>query len=331
VMQHSTLKKLSDTLGVSISTVSRALKGHPDVSEDTRKKVKDLAEALEYEPNNNAVQLRTRKSNILGIMVPVLDNFFYDSFISAVEEGARKNGYSVLIMQSRDQLELETSCLQLFRKKMVTGLLASLSIEIEDMSPFKKLNEAGIPVIFFDRVPVENGFYKVCQSDEKSATIAAEEIIKKKKKKVLALFGHPHLSITQVRCAAFRKVFQQQAPDTEVEVYYPESIAGAEELVLSLLKQGKKYDVIFCMGDLILIGAMHAVHELNLNVPGDVGIISISNGLIPTLYKPKITHVETSGHKLGTLAFSQMLSCLQQQTIAEQIFLEASLVEGGSL
>jgi LacI family transcriptional regulator len=330
-MQHSTLKKLSDTLGVSISTVSRALKGHPDVSDDTRKKVKDLAEVLEYEPNNNAVQLRTRKTNILGIMVPVLDNFFYDSFIAAVEEDARLNGYSVLIMQSRDQLQVETSCLQLFRKKMVTGLLASLSIEIEDMTPFQKLQAAGIPVIFFDRVPAEKGFYKVCQPDAQAAAMAAEAIIKKGKKKVLALFGHPHLSITQIRCASFRETFRRLAPETEPDIYYPENIAASEELVFSLFKQGKDYDVIFCMGDLILIGTMHAVHELDLKVPDKIGIISISNGLIPTLYKPKITYVETSGHKLGRLAYSQMQACLEQQTIAEEIFLDAIAVEGGSL
>jgi LacI family transcriptional regulator len=264
-------------------------------------------------------------------MVPVLDNFFYDSFIAAVEEDARLNGYSVLIMQSRDQLQVETSCLQLFRKKMVTGLLASLSIEIEDMTPFQKLQAAGIPVIFFDRVPAEKGFYKVCQPDAQAAAMAAEAIIKKGKKKVLALFGHPHLSITQIRCASFRETFRRLAPETEPDIYYPENIAASEELVFSLFKQGKEYDVIFCMGDLILIGTMHAVHELDLKVPDKIGIISISNGLIPTLYKPKITYVETSGHKLGRLAYSQMQACLEQQTIAEEIFLDAIAVEGGSL
>jgi LacI family transcriptional regulator len=156
-------------------------------------------------------------------------------------------------------------------------------------------------------------------------------IIKKKKKKVLALFGHPHLSITQVRCASFKETFKRLAPETEIDIFYPENIAGAEELVLSLLKQGKKYDVIFCMGDLILIGAMHAVHELDLKIPDEIGIISISNGLIPTMYKPKITHVETSGSKLGKLAFTQMFSRLKEQTIAEEVFLESVLVEGGSL
>src|SRR5436190_18632438 len=101
-MQKSTLKKLSQSLGISISTVSRALKDHPDISLATKNKVKELAAAMEYEPNSYAVQLRTKQSNVLGILLPSIDNFFYDSFIAAVEDEARRYGYSVLIMQSRD-------------------------------------------------------------------------------------------------------------------------------------------------------------------------------------------------------------------------------------
>jgi LacI family transcriptional regulator len=85
------------------------------------------------------------------------------------------------------------------------------------------------------------------------------------------------------------------------------------------------------MGDLILIGVMYAVHKLKLKVPKDIGIIGISNGLIPTMYDPKITYVETSGFKLGKLAFSQMLSCLRQVETAEEVILESPLVEGASL
>ncbi|MEO7393993.1 MAG: LacI family DNA-binding transcriptional regulator, partial [Chitinophagaceae bacterium] len=132
-MQQSTLKKLSEVLGISISTVSRALKDHPDISEKTKNKVKELATALEYEPNNHAVQLRTRQSNVLGILVPSIDNFFYDTFIAAVEEDARLHGYSLLIMQSRDKAQLETSNLHLFRKNMVMGVFAAITIETEDM------------------------------------------------------------------------------------------------------------------------------------------------------------------------------------------------------
>ena len=330
-MYHSTLKKLSQTLGISISTVSRALKDHPDVSDTTRRKVKELAEVLEYEPNDLAIQLRTRKSNLLGVLVPSIDNFFYDSFIASVEADARMHGYSLLIMQSRDKLDIETSCLHLFRKNMVSGVFAAISTEIEDMAPYRKLKELEIPVVFFDRVPEADGYNKVCLADETAAQMAANAIIEKDKKNVLALFGHPHLSISRVRCASFKETFFKKSPETKIHIDYPENITESKKLVLAELQRKERYDVIFCMGDLILIGVMQAIHELNLKVPEDISVISISNGLIPTMYNPKITYVETSGFKLGKLAFSQMFSCVQQQTIAEEIFLESVLVQGGSL
>ena len=330
-MQQSTLKKLSEVLGISISTVSRALKDHPDISQSTKTKVKDLAEALEYEPNNNAVQLRTQQSNLLGIMVPTIDNFFYDSFIAAVEEDARVHGYSVMIMQSRDKVQLETANLHLFRKNRVMGLFAAISIETEDMTPFHKLEELKIPVVFFDRVAEAEGYHKVCLADAEAARIAAETIIEKKKKRVLGLFGHPHLSITKIRCASFKETFEKKSPQTLLEIDYPEDIATAKEVALVALNNKNRPDTIFCMGDLILIGVMHAVHKLKLKVPEDIGIIGISNGLIPTMYDPQVTYVETSGFKLGKLAFKQMLSCLKNTETAEEVMLESSLVEGASL
>lgn len=330
-MQQSTLKELSEALGISVSTVSRALKDHPDISDATKRKVKELAVALEYEPNSNAVNLRTRQSNVLGILVPSIDNYFYDSFIAAVEEEARRHNFYVLVMQSRDELEIETSCLHLFRKRIVSGLFAAISVEIEDMTPFDKLKEIGIPVVFFDRVPEVEGYNKVCLSDEKAAVMAAEKLIEKNRKKVLALFGHPHLSISKTRCASFQKIFADKAPGTVLEIHYPDRTEASKELVLSLYQAGNTYDAIFCMGDLILMGVMQAVHELGLRVPEEVGIISISNGVIPTLFNPRITYIETSGSKLGHLAFTQMQQCLQQQTFAEDVFLDSILVEGGSL
>ncbi|MBS1653632.1 MAG: LacI family DNA-binding transcriptional regulator [Bacteroidetes bacterium] len=330
-MQQSTLKKLSEALGVSISTVSRALKDHPDIAEVTKKKVKELAEVLEYEPNGNAIQLRTRQSNLLGVLVPSVDNFFYDSFIASIEAEARANGYSLLIMQSRDKLDLETSCLQLFRKNMVSGVFAAISTEIDDMTPYRKLKEMKVPVVFFDRVPEMDGYHKVCLSDETAARMAAETIIQKKKKNVLALFGHPHLSISKLRCSSFKQTFLNNAPQTQLHIDYPESIVESRRVALKELQSKERYDVIFCMGDLILIGVMQAIHELGLRVPEDIGVISISNGLIPTMYNPRITYVETSGFKLGKLAFSQMLSCLKEALLPEEVFLESILVKGGSL
>jgi LacI family transcriptional regulator len=330
-MQQSTLKKLSEALGISISTVSRALKDHPDISAATKIKVKELAAAMEYEPNSYAVQLRTRQSNVLGLLVPSIDNFFYDSFIAAVEDEARKYGYSVLIMQSRDNVEIETANLNIFRKNMAMGVFATVSIATEDMAPFHKLEDMKIPVIFFDRVPEENGFHTVCLSDADAARLAAEAIIEKKKKNILALFGHPHLSISRVRSKTFVDTIKQQSPSATVTLDFPEQPEPSKEIALKALQSANPPDVIFCMGDLILIGVMRAIHELNLKVPEDVAVISISNGFIPTMYNPVITYVETSGYKLGKLSFSQMLGRLKGEDVSENVCVESILVKGGSL
>lgn len=330
-MEQSTLKKLSQILGISVSTVSRALRNHPDIAENTKKKVNELAATLEYEPNNYAIQLRTKKSNLLGILIPTISNFFYDSFISAVEDEARNHGYSVIIMQSRDNSEIEKSNLQFFRKNMVMGLFASVSVETEDMAPFHKMEDVKIPVIFFDRVAEIDEFYKVCLADADAAKIAAETIISRKKKNILGLFGHPHLSISKIRSKTFSETFKELSPKTKLTIDYTEDPATSEKAVLKALKGKNKPDVIFCMGDMILVGVMNALHKLKVKIPEEVAVIGISNGFIPTLYNPKITYVETSGFKLGKLAFKQMMSRINNEDTAHEISVESMLVPGGSL
>lgn len=286
---------------------------------------------MEYEPDSYAVQLRTRKSNVIGVLIPTINNFFYDSFIGAVEEEARKHGYSLLIMQSGDTVENETACLQYLRQHNVMGLFVALSVETENMAPFKKMEELEIPVIFVDRVPGEKGFYTVCLADEAAARMAAEAIIEKNKKNVLALFGHPHLSITKIRRETFTSIFEARAPKTKLRIVHTENSSVSKAAALTALTSSKPPDIIFCMGDLILIGVMKAIHELGLAVPTDVAVIGISNGFIPTLFSPQITYVETSGSKLGKLSFAQMLARLRSETVPENVIVESLLVKGGSL
>lgn len=331
IMQQSTLKKLSEVLGISISTVSRALKDHPDISASTKAKVKELAKAMEYEPNAYAVQLRTRQSNVLGILVPSIRNYFYDSFIAAVEEEARTHGYSVLIMQSGDKAEIEAANLHIMRKHMAMGVFVAVTVETEDMSFFQRMEELEVPLVFIDRLPTVGGFTKVSMADEEAAHIAAAAIIAKNKHNVLALFGHPHLSLTQIREKVFTQQFRTNAPQAKLTISYPEYPEKAKEVTMDAFSHQQKPDVIFCMGDMILMGVMKAIHEMDLKVPDDVAIISISNGWIPTLYKPQITYVETSGYKLGKLAFIQMQKRLKQELVAENVCVPSSLVSGGSL
>lgn len=313
-------------LGLSISTVSRALKDHPDISDKTKLRVTELAEALDYEPNANAIQLRTSQNKLFGLIVPSISNFFYDSFIAAVEEECRKRHYSMLILQNGDNADAEKENIKLCRQNRIRGLFACLSANTTNLEPYTKLVNMDVPVIFFDKVPDETGVNKVCVADEASATIAANAILEKKKKKVLALFGNKNLSITKKRLEAFVNTTKGK---TEVLIHHVSN--SDEALTVTKKVLAEKPDTVFCMSDEILTGAMKAIQQAALKVPGNMSVIAISNGFIPKLYYPEITYAETSGYKLGKLAFESMMASLDNINLHHELILESSLVNGGSI
>ncbi|MBX9782073.1 MAG: LacI family transcriptional regulator [Chitinophagaceae bacterium] len=329
-MSDTTLKKISQVLGISISTVSRALKDHPDISAATKKKVLELADTLEYEPNATAVNLRTKKTKLFGLMVPSVTNMFYDSFISAIEEESRKTGYSLLILQSNDNPEAEVENLKLCRQNRVSGLFACYSFETNNLAAFDKVKAADIPLIFFDKVPDQTDYNKICLADKEAAVMAAEALQKKNKKNILAIFGSRQLSITKRRLESFTASFDKKK-NAALHIEHAHSTSLAEDITLQYFQKLDKPDAVFCMSDEILMGAMKSLMRLGISIPGDTGVIALSDGSIPKLYYPEIAFVETSGYNLGKLAFKRMSECLNGDKEIHEDLVPSRLVEGGSL
>lgn len=329
----TTLKKLSASLGLSISTVSRALKNHPDISEATRKRVWELAQVTEYEPNTYAINLRTNNSKVFGLIVPDISNFFYDSVISSLEEEARRHGYSLLILQSSDDPAIELMNIRFCKQNRVSGVFAAITKGTSDISSFLKLQEAGIKVIFIDKVPsAEIVCNRICMDDRKAAELAAATLYQKKKKHILSVFGNSRMSITQERLKSYKDFFGQQGLRKTKLVFAEADTNGeAYKVALAALQQAKRPDAVFCMSDEILTGVMKAVQQLKLSLPDELGVIAISNGILPHYYYPDITFVETSGYKLGKLAYSRMMACLSGSSFIQNLKVDAVLVEGQSL
>ncbi len=331
-MSSPTLKKIAQTLGISVSTASRALKQHPDISVVTRQKVLDLAKTLDYEPNANAVQLRTRNSKLFGILIPTIANQFYDSFIASLEEICRNNGYSIIILQSANDPAIEAENLKLFRQNRISGLFACITASTRELSAYEKMDEAAIPVIFFDKVPPDEHLHTVCLADSAAGEMAADTIIRKNKKKVLALFGDPQMSITKKRLAAFTNHMNEKAPGIAVQTVHAISSEEARiKTTAAIQDQQNRPDTLFCMSDEILIGALKALQVNGLRTPEDVALIAISNGFIPKLFHPEITYVETSGQKLAEQAFVNMQLFLANQLPEGPSIVSSVLVEGGTI
>lgn len=325
-----TLKKLSDMLNLSISTISRALKDHPDISTATKEKVQELAHVLEYEPNTYAINLRTNNRKEFGVIVPAIANYFYQSFFSALEEEARRYGYSLVILQSVDNASIELDNLKRCKQSRFAGIFIAISSNTTDISSFIKVEEQGIPIIFFDKVPEFEAVNKVCVADKIAAELAAEALLNKKRKNILAIFGDIKMSITKKRLDAFQKYILQHGPKVKLTIAHAESATKAKD-VFEANYDKLKPDAVFCMSDEILTGVMKVVQKKKIVVPKALSIIAVSDGFIPQLYYPEIAYAETSGFKLGKLAFSRMLNCMASNQFAQEVTIDSVLISGASL
>jgi LacI family transcriptional regulator len=327
-MNNTTLKKISEVLGISISTASRALKNHPDISEKTKAKVIELAQTLDYEPNANAIHLRTNNNRLLGIVVPSISNFFYDAFIGAIEEEARQKGYSVMILQSGDNPEVEANNLKLLRQNRVCGVFACITPTTTQMQPFEKITAMQIPVVFFDKVPDYANCIRISIADAEAASMAATALNEAGIKKVLAIFGNPAMSITKKRMQAFTNTIQFPK---SCNLLYAHSFNEAYTLTKTHCSHKALPEAVFCMSDEILMGTMKAILELGLQIPKQIKVIALSNGFFPQLYYPNITYIETSGYQLGKLSYHKMMDCINGDRTSTELTVPCSLIKGGSL
>jgi LacI family transcriptional regulator len=329
---RATLKHISEQLDLSISTVSRALKDHPDIAEQTKRRVRELAELMEYEPNAFAIQLRTNASRLIGVIVPEISGFFYHAFIAGLEQEARSWGYSLMILQSDDDPAREATNLRLCRLNRAAGVLIAVSSSTTDMGQFERTAESGIPVVFFDKVPEDKGFPTVTMADPEAAALAAEAILEAGRQRVLGLFGDPGLSITRKRLLAFRDTLGAGDGRPTLALGHARSREEAQQHLMERLEGGDaRPDCLFAMSDEILAGALKAIQVAGLRIPEDIAVVAISTGFVPSLFSPEITYVETDGVNLGRKAFEILHRCLSKQPPVGDWTVGVRLVAGGSL
>lgn len=327
----ATLKKISDHLSVSVSTVSRALKDHQDVSPETKRRVKELAEMLDYEPNSFAINLRKKHSDLFAVVVPEISSYFYHSFIEAVEEEARTIGYSIMILQSMNNAETEKNNLKLCRYNHVAGVFLAVSSSSINADAYRKMEDWDIPMVFFDKVPEDGTYNKVCLADYQMGRLAAEKMMEAGKQKILAIMGNNQLSITQRREKGLRDYLIENKATISLEVIYGVNEMETEEKLAAYLGTLQPSTVIFSMSDEILCGTIRTLNRFNLKCPTDISLLTVSNGFLPRLFQPEIAFLETNGKKLGKLSFNRMKEIMEGKKFVRENFLECHFHPGGSL
>ena len=309
-MKETTLKEIAETLGISITTVSKALKNYSDVSEKTRKAVIALAEELNYTPNSFAVNLRTKESKTIGLIIPEVVHHFFSNVINGIIAEAEKNGYLVIILQSNESLELEKKQVALLVNKRVDGIIMSLSNESNNDFHIKEILRKEIPFVQFDKISKLIPSSKVIINDQKAAMEAVQHLIDKGCEKIAHIRGPENPQNAIDRFIGYKKALEKNGIPYDSKLVYTCKNVTFEEgskFAKQIVNDHPDVDGIFAITDLVAVGVLSYLNENNIAVPGQIALVGFSNWFMSQVIKPKLSTVDQPSYEMGAAAFNLLL------------------------
>lgn len=315
-----TIKDIAKELGISPSTVSRALKDHIEISQSTKDAVKRVAKELNYQPNSLALSLRYSRSNTIGVVIPEIVHFFFSTVISGIEDVAQARGYNLIITQSNESLEREMVNIQTLFNNRVDGILISISKETQDFEHLEALRQRGLPIVFFDRAVDAMHSSQVTVDDYHGGYLATKHLIDQGYKKIAHLAGPPQLQLTQDRISGYKQALDDGGLDFD-ENLVVHDMASSEELAAQAtteLINSQNPDAVFATNDIAALGAIKSANAFGRQVPYDFGVIGFSNWQFTALTKPSISTIEQPGFEMGQRAAELLIDEILEDADIDQ-------------
>ena len=314
-MARITIKDIARELGISPSTVSRALREHPDISPRTRERVREIAERHNYQPNQIAKSLQTRRSNTIGVIVPEIQHFFFSAVISGIEALAYDAGYAIMVCQSNETYEREVFNTRVLAAHQVAGLIASVSKETTEYGHLKNLIRQSMPLVLYDRVVDGLDVGTVVVDDFNGAYKAVSYLLDAGYKRIAHLAGPGTISIGAERMAGYRQAHEDRGLAVDeslvrtVGFHEVDGEAGAEEL----LRRDNPPDALFCVNDPVAVGAYMYARRAGLSIPGDVALMGFSNNPVTAMCEPPLTTVAQPAYEIGRASARMLLDQFEAQ------------------
>ena len=325
----TSLRDLADELGISISTVSRALKNNPMISPVLTQKIKELAVEKNYIPNPLAMGLLRQQTKMIGVIVPDLVTHFYSSIITGIEEVAKENGYYIIIASSNESIEKEKESVNNLLKSRVEGLIVCISQETNTFEHFEKLFQNEIPLVFFDRVPELSEVPSVTVDGVEAARNVTRHFYENGCRRIAYISGPEHLNISKHRKEGYLIGLQecslQYNPDLLVECNL-----NAEEATIAtqkLLNLNQIPDAIFGINDTIAFAAMKEIRKHRLRIPEDIALVGFTDEFHSTVVEPALTSVTHPTLQMGREAARLFFECIKNEgNFVEKVVLPTKLI-----
>lgn len=328
------IEDLAKMLGISVSTVSRALRDAYDVNPETRKRVLELSEKLNFKLNKNASALASGNTKNIGVVIPFITNYYFSTVISGIQEEAYNQGYNIILYVTNDDVNREKKLLENIATSSVDGLLISISSNSDTTEHFNQIIKAGLPIVFFDRIPKDIEASKVLQSDFDGAYQATTYLIENGYNKIAHIAGPQDLRFTQERLRGYRQALAEAKLPYQNEYVIFSDFGQSHgfqdtEVLLSLPEPP---NAIFAINDRKAVGAIQALHKNKIGVGVDFGVIGFTNDPISTVIEPNLTTIEEPAFEIGCRSCELLIRHIKNKNFEpREILLPCKLIERKSV
>jgi LacI family transcriptional regulator len=340
-MQKLTLKSIAKEIGVSISTVSKALKDSPEISDDTRQKIKAFAKLYNYKPNNIALSLKNRKTKTIGVIIPDIVHYFFTTVISGIEEVANLKGYNVIVGLSNESFQKEVINMEMLANGSIDGFILSVSKETQLLKDYHHLEETinqGMPIVMFDRTINEIVCDKVIVDDTEGAKNAVLKLLDLGCKNIAIITTEDHVNVGKLRTKGYkmalesRNIFKSNHHILHLEekLYDPIFIKELEVVISDFLKINPSIDGIFAVNEVYALSAIKAAKKLQKEVPEDLKVIGFTDGILSKYATPSLSTMSQHGKILGMKAAELLIQRLESLDVDlpyQTVIIETELIE----
>lgn len=328
--KKTTIYDIAKELNVTVSTVSRALSNFPAISDATKKAVLETAKKLNYSPNKLASSLKSGKTNTIGVIVPSTEVHFFASVIHSIEHVLKNNGYRILLYQSNESVENEINGVKTLLEAQVDGIIASMSLETEDISHFEEIISENKPLVLFDRVHQRLNVPTITINDYQAGYLATQHLINQGYKRIAVVTTIHQIGIFNERLRGHKAALKaNNIPLIESDIIYGGlSIKDGRYAADKLMRGIDKPDAIVAGDDFTALGIIKKLKELNYTPP-KVGVVGFANETFSAFITPNLSTIDQQANKMGSecaLMFLKMIGNKNPYENIEHIVLEPLLV-----
>ena len=325
--KYVTIRDIAEKAGVSINTVSRALNNKPDISEETRRKILKIAQELGYVKNATASSLRSKQTNIVGVIIADSANPFYAEVLKGIEAASRKYGYQIMLMNTERIYENEEKAIEVLLQRRVDGLLIT---PVQDKSDdIRALIERKVPFVIVGRHFEELEVDEIHSDEVKGGYLATRHLIERGRKNIIMISGYLFKSAAYMRLEGYRKALKEYGiPFSEKMIIETDiDIESGYRAMREAIEKGLEFDAVFCYNDLLAFGVIKALKECGYRIPEDVAVVGYDDIVYSSFVCPSLTTVRIKKFEMGYEAFRMLLQRLKgRRKRRKRVILDVELV-----